>query len=182
MAALSTFGADLIEEAKRFLEKASESTDSGGKTAFLHAALMLGFAGFEAHVNAIADDFLSRGDLNPHERGVLAEHVVELNPDGEFKEKNALKIHRLEERVIFLCRRFSKSAINRQESYWSDFVEAARLRNSLTHPKADPPTIGESAVKRALNAIIELLNYMFVSIYKKKLPAYSRGLTSKATF
>jgi hypothetical protein len=33
-------------------------------------------------------------------------------------------------------------------AYWSEFAEAARLRNTLAHPKADPPTVGESAVKR----------------------------------
>ena len=75
MAALSGFGSDLLEEAKQFLVKAGEAADPNTKKAFLHAALMLGFAAFEAHVNAISEDFLSRGDLDPHERGLLAEHV-----------------------------------------------------------------------------------------------------------
>jgi len=183
MATLSTFASDLLEEAKRFLEKAREAAKvkSDGKDALLHASLMLGFAAFEAHVNAIADDFLARGDLNPHERGLLAEHAVELN-HGEFQEKEQLKIQRLEDRVLFLCRRFSKSPIDRNASYWGAFMDAARLRNKLIHPKAEPPAIGESAVERALSAIIELLNFMYVSIYKKKLPAYNRGLSSKLSF
>jgi hypothetical protein len=181
MATLSTFASDLLEEAKRFLEKASESKQPEAKRAFLHGALMLGFAGFEAHVNAIADDFLSRSDLTAHERGLLAEHVVEMI-DGEFRENNRLKMQRLEDRVQFLCRRYSKTPIDRTASYWGEFVDAARLRNNLTHPKGDPPAIGESAVKRALKAIIELLNFLYKSIYKKKLPAYNRGLSSKLSF
>jgi hypothetical protein len=181
MAALSSFASDLLEEAKRFLEKAKESSDPTVKKAYLHAALMVGFASFEAHVNAIADDFLSRGDLNPHERGLLAEHAVELT-DGEFREKDLLKVHRLEDRVLFLCRRFSKTPVDRNESYWSDFVAATKLRNALTHPKADPPNINEAAVKKTLSAIIELLNFMYKAIYKKKLPAYNRGLLSKLSF
>jgi hypothetical protein len=181
VAALSSFASDLLEEAKRFLEKATEAPDPEGKKAFLHAALMLGFAAFEAHVNAIADDFLSREDLDPHERGVLAERAVELI-DGEFKEKHLLKIQRLEDRVLFICRRFSKTPIDRSAAYWSEFVDAARLRNNLTHPKADPPTVGEAEVKRALTALIELTNFIFVAIYKKKLPAYNRGLISKLKF
>jgi hypothetical protein len=183
MAALSTFGSDLLEEAKHFLEKAGEAAKakSDGKDAFLHASLMLGFAAFEAHVNAISDDFLARGDLNPHERGLLAEHVVELT-HGEFQEKASLKIQRLEDRLLFLCRRFSKTPIDRASPYWSEFVDAARLRNRLTHPKADPPAIGENAVRRSLNAIIELLNFTYTSIYKTRLPAYNRGLSSKLTF
>src|SRR5689334_3330268 len=108
MAALSSFASDLLEEAKRFLEKAGATPDEPTKKAYLHAALMVGFAAFEAHLNAISDDFLSRGDLGAHERGLLAEHVVDL-VDGEFQEKNVLKMQRLEDRVQFLCRRFSKT-------------------------------------------------------------------------
>lgn len=181
MAALATFASELLEEAKRFLEKGVDTADPEGKKAFLHAAVMVGFAAFEAHVNAIADDFLSRSDLDPHQRGVLAEHVVDLI-DGEFKESTSLKIWRLEDRVLFLCRQFSRKPLDRTASYWSDFVEASKLRNSLIHPKPDPPTIGPAATGRALKAIIELLAFMFANIYRRKLPVYRRGLCSKLTF
>ena len=79
---------------------------------------------------------------------------------GEFKEKDTLKIDRLEDRVLFLCRRFSKAPVDRT-LIWSEFVDASRLRNSLTHPKADPPNISENAVKKSINALIELLNQMY---------------------
>lgn len=181
MAELSTFGSELLEESKRFLEKANEATDQNSKRAYIHAALMLGCAAFEAHLNAIADDFLSRPDLTPHERGLLAEHAVEI-VDGEFKEKNVLKIQRIEDRVLFLCRRFSKKLVDRSAYYWSTFVEALRLRNSLTHPKAGMSPIGEAAVRRALTAIVEMLNFVFTSIYKRNLPASKRGLRSRLTF
>lgn len=181
MAALSSFAEELLEEAKRFLEKAQAISDQPIKKAYIHAALMVGFAAFEAHVNAIADDFLSRNDLEPHERGLLAEHVVDL-VDGEFQEKTSLKIQRLEDRVQFLCRRFSKTKVDRTASYWSEFVAATKLRNELTHPKNNPPNITEAAVTKALKAIIELLNFVFNAIYKKKLPAYNRGLSSKLRF
>src|ERR1035438_8709687 len=135
--------------------------DSEAKRAFIHAALLLGFASFEAHVNAIADDFLATSDLDPHERGLLPEHVVEL-ADGEFKERPSLKIQRLEDRVLFLGKRFSKTPIDRAASYWGDFAEATRLRNNLTHPKSTTIIIGEAAAKRSLMAIIELLNHLYV--------------------
>jgi hypothetical protein len=114
---------------------------------------MLGFAAFEAHVNAIADDFLTREDLNPHERGLLAEHAVEL-VDGEFQEKASLRIQRLEDRLLFLCRRFSKTPIDLTASPWGEFIEATDLRNKLTHPKAEPPgdsrcSAGSSSAARA---------------------------------
>jgi hypothetical protein len=181
VAALSTFASDLLEEAKRFLEMADEASKakSGGENAFLHASLLLGFAAFEAHVNAIA--FLARPDLNPHERGLLAEHAVELK-DGEFQESSMLKIQRLEDRLLFLCRRFSNTAIDRAAPYWSEFMDAANLRNRLTHPKAEPPAIKEKAVRRAFIAIIDLLNFAHTSIYKKScrhtIAVSLRSLTS----
>jgi hypothetical protein len=181
MAILSTFACELLEEAKHFLEKSREARDPNAKTAYLHAALLVGFAAFEAHVNAVADDFLVRGDLNPHERGILAEHPVELI-DGAFEERATLKMHRLEDRVLFLCRRFSRKKIDRQTPQWCQFVEALRLRNSLTHPKPDPPVVEEDAIRNALGSIIELLNLIFKNIYKKNLPAHNRGLTSRLNF
>jgi hypothetical protein len=181
MAPLSTFASQLLEEAKRFLERAEEIGDEAGKSAFLHAAVLIGFAALEAHVNAIADDFLSRSDLNAHERGVLAEHVVELS-DGRFLEKNDLKMWRLQDRVLFLCRRFSDKSIDRRAAFWGDLLEATKLRDKLTHPKSEPPVITTDAVRRALKAIIELLAFMFKCIYKSKLPAHARGLSSKLTF
>jgi hypothetical protein len=182
MAALSDFAADLLEEAKRFLEKATESADADGKKAFLHSALLVGFAAFEAHVNAIADDFLTRPDLTPHERGLLAEAQVDLI-DGQFRVKeDILKIQRLDDRVLFLSRRFSGTPIDRKASYWGEFNEATRLRNKLTHPKGGHLHVTESEVQKALEALIELLNMMYLAIYRKKLPAHSHGLTSKKTF
>jgi hypothetical protein len=70
-------------------------------------------------------------------RRLLAEHVVDL-VDGEFQEKNSLKIQRLEDQVQFLCRRFSKTKVDRTAGYWSEFAAATKLRDELTHPKADP--------------------------------------------
>ncbi len=182
MAALSNFAAGLLEEAKRLLEKATETSDTDGKKAFLHSALLVGFAAFEAHVNAIADDFLTRPELTPHERGLLAEAQVDL-VDGLFCVKeDILRIQRLDDRVLFLCRRFSGTPIDRKASYWGEFNVATRLRNKLTHPKGGNLEITKSEVEKALGAIIELLNVMYLAIYKKKLPAHGRGLSSKRTF
>ena len=179
MAALSEFAGDLFEEAKRFLENSADS--DAGKSAFLHASLLLGFASFEAHVNAISDDFLSRDDLSPFERGLLSEKSVEL-VDGEFTVKETLKMQRLEDRMLFLCKRFSTTPLDRKAPYWGEFVEASRLRNRLTHPKGNDLNVDEDEVKRALTAILSLLNTLCLALYQKPLPAFRRGLASKATF
>jgi hypothetical protein len=181
VAELSDFGAELFEEAKRFLERAHELGNSDGSKAFLHAALLLGFAAFEAHVNAAADDFLSRTDLSVHERGLLSERAVELI-HGEFRLTNTLRIQRIDDRVLFLCRRFSNTPIDRRASFWGGFQDATKLRNRLTHPKGGQVAVSEIDVERALSAIVEFLNAMCLSLYRKKLPAFARGLASKKTF
>jgi hypothetical protein len=61
LAALPKFASTLLEEAKRFIEKATEAKEPAAKLAYLHAGLLVGFAAFEAHVNAMCDDFLSSG-------------------------------------------------------------------------------------------------------------------------
>jgi hypothetical protein len=61
MQSFDEFSRLLLEEAKRFLEKA-KGTEDPGQSAYLHAALTLGACALEAHVNAVCDDFLTRDD------------------------------------------------------------------------------------------------------------------------
>lgn len=178
MADIDTFARQLWEEAKAFLERAKKTTASGSKQAYLHAALNLGFCAFEAHVNAIADDFLTLTDLTPHERSILGEQKVELE-NGSFRVSNQFQMYRLEDRLLFLCHRFSKKApLDRKAVYWGNFKEALDLRNSLTHPKAPPPKVTEASVERALHAVLQLLDVTYARIYNKKYPAHKRGLES----
>jgi hypothetical protein len=64
MSEIDLFANQLLEEAKRFLEKAREGEDETGVNANLHAALILSFCSLEAHINAIGDEFSIRPDLS----------------------------------------------------------------------------------------------------------------------
>ncbi len=55
MAEIDELSVQLLEQAKRFLEKADESTGEG-ESAYCNAALLLGSCALEAHINAIADE------------------------------------------------------------------------------------------------------------------------------
>jgi hypothetical protein len=177
VANIDAFARQLWEEAKALLEKSRATTQPASKQAYLHAALNLGFCAFEAHVNAIADDFLTRQDLSPHERSILAEKKIEIE-NGEFRVSNQFQLYRLEDRLLFLCHRFSKKApLDRTAAHWGMFKQALDLRNGLTHPKT-PPTVTEKSVERALQAILELLDVTYQRIYRKKYPAWKRGLES----
>ena len=70
MAEIDLFANQLLEEAKRFFEKGREASDVVTKDANLHAALMLAFCAFEAHVNSIGEEFSSGIILSVHEKGM----------------------------------------------------------------------------------------------------------------
>ncbi len=105
MADFDVFASTLLEEAKRFVERASEANGGSGEAPNLHAALMLAFCALEAHVNAVADEMARRDNLTPHVLGVLLEKEVRLL-DGRFELDNRLRIFRLEDRIYLLHDRF----------------------------------------------------------------------------
>jgi hypothetical protein len=179
MPEIDDFARSLLEESKRYLEKASELHESAAIDACLHAALMLAFCSLEAHINAIGEEFGTRPDFSVHEKGVLLEKEVRLE-NGEFVLSNSLKMTRLEDRIQFLHVKFS-APLDRSKPVWSQLMDALALRNQLTHPKG-MISITEAAVSRAIQAIIDTLDGLYRAIYGKAFPAAGRGLQSKLTF
>jgi hypothetical protein len=180
VAEIDLFANQLLEEAKRFFEKGREAPDIVTKDANLHAALMLAFCAFEAHVNSIGVEFSSGIILSVHEKGMLLERDVRLE-DGEFRLKENLKITKLEDRVQFLHAKFSGKPLDTTSAWWTKLVTALQLRNQLTHAKTIP-TVTETAVKNAVEGIIAALDALYKAIYKKNFPAFSQGLQSRLNF
>jgi hypothetical protein len=180
MAEIDDFAASLLEESKRFLEKAADAKDDAvAKRAFLHAALMLAFCSLASYVNSTASDFASRSDLSPHEKGILLEQEVRFE-FGEFK-LGGLKITRLEDRILFIHLKFGGKPLDRTAKWWSDLSEGIALRNRLTHPK-EAANITVTSVRRALNAIVAGINALFLAVYKRPFPVANRGLQSRLNF
>ena len=180
MADVDEFAQTLFEEAKRFLEKASVETKQEGTNAYLHAALNLGFSAFEAHINAIADDFLTRSELEVLEKSILSESGYSLR-DGEYQLTGALKMYRLEDRIQFIYRRFSGKVLDKSSPWWSSLQNGLKLRNQLTHPK-EAPRMSKKSVEEALQAIIDTLDVLYKSVYHTTYPVARRGLDSTLTF
>lgn len=180
MADIDLFAVSLLEEAKRFLEKAPAETNPEGHTAYLHAALNLAFCSLEAHVNAVAEELTSNPEFTaPHDLGVLREKEVRLI-DGEFK-LGKLRIYPLRERIQFLYRRVNGESLDTSATWWSELATALQLRNKLTHPK-EPPQIDVPNVERALQAVIDSIDAVYRGIYGKGLPAAGMGLHSTMDF
>src|SRR5689334_6212928 len=106
MNTVDEFAATLLEEAKRFLERAKDAQGDTAEAPNLHAALLLSLCSLEAYVNASADGFSTRTDLSVHEKGILLERDVQL-VDGSFQVTNKLRISRLEDRIELLHQKFS---------------------------------------------------------------------------
>lgn len=179
MAEIDQFASGLLEEAKRFLELAEGHRDTAGKDAYLHAALMVGFCSLEAHVNAVAEELAERKGLSVHDKSILMEFEVKLQ-DGEFEEGKS-RFQRLEDRLMFLHRRFGRSTFDTAVAVPPQLKTATKVRNRLTHPKG-VTAVSNTDVKRALEAIIAAIDALYRSVYRKKLPAASRGLHSRLSF
>jgi hypothetical protein len=174
------FADQLLEEAKRYFEKAKDSSDTIAEAANLHAALLLSFCAFEAHVNSIADEFSIAPNLSVHEKGLLLEKGVRLE-GGEFQLQQSLKMARLEDRVKFLHAKFSGKPSGKTIVWWSQLSSAIDLRNKLTHAKT-VPAVTQAAVGSAMQAIVDALDGLYQAIYKRKFPPAKQGLQSRLTF
>lgn len=179
MADFDQFASSLLEESKRFLEKAVGAEEKTSQDAFLHASLLLAFSSLEAHVNAISGEFSERPEFAVHEKGLLLEREVRLQ-DGVFVLAG-LRMSRLEDRILFLHRHFSGKPLDKAVAWWAQLSNAIEIRNKLTHPKAVQPLTAKN-VREALSAIIASIDTLYNVIYKKNLPAAILALNSKLEF
>jgi hypothetical protein len=133
----------------------------------------------EAHVNSVAEEFISRPEVSLYERSILLEKEIRLET-GEFK-LGGLKIYPITERFLFIYQKFSGEKLDRSAQGWSDLSDAIALRNRLTHPK-EPPILTDISVKRAIQAVITAINALFEAIYRKPLPSANLDLQSRLVF
>jgi hypothetical protein len=182
MSDIDSLASILLEEGKRFLEKAAVATDKTALHAFLHASLCLAFSSLEAHINSIVDDQLNRTDLSVHTRAYLSERRVDLRK-GVFIQQDSLQMQKIDDRIALLWTICSiDEAFDYQSSItWSHFKEAIKLRNALTHPK-EATELTTNTVSRCLTAIIDIIDIAYRRIYGKPLPAKNRGLQSSLDF
>jgi hypothetical protein len=180
LADIDAYASSLLEVAKRFLEKGLVASDEESGKPYLTASLLIGVAALEAHLNAIAEEMSERAGLGVLERSILQERDYRLDK-GEFQLGKALKMYRLEDRLEFIFKNFSKATSLRTAPWWSALQGALDLRNKIVHPKGSP-NLTKVAVEKALQAIIDCLNALYFALFKKGLPGYKRGLDSILTF
>jgi hypothetical protein len=173
---LDAFSIQLLEEAKRFLEKANE-TDAPDP--YLHAALMLGFSSLESHLNGLVEELTLRQDTTLLDEAVLTERGLQLK-GGRWELSADTRFFRLEDRMAFIFARYAGAEVSTY-AWWSDLKQAVSDRNSLVHPR-DAVALSCSALERYLKAIVEALNDLYLAVFRKGHPAYGRGIQSAISF
>jgi len=177
MTELDSFSEELLEQAKRFLEKSKDTKDEKAINAYLNASLLIAVSSLEAFIYGIADDFSSSENFSLLEKALLTEKEIELK-NGEFKLTKKLKMSRLTERIELLSIKFNSKNNIKSEKWWDGLLEGIGIRNDIVHPKSDT-CIKIEQVERSISSIIECVNYLFLSVYRKGLPIYGLGLQSK---
>jgi hypothetical protein len=170
----------LLEESKRFLEKAKGEKEQVNLNPYLHSSLLLSISSLEAFVNGISNDFEGASSLTVHEKSFLLEKDI-LFSKGEFKLDDRLKMSRLIERIEFLFKKFDYSKLDKKSRWWQNLKEGISLRNSLVHPK-DYSEIKIVQIESTLKSVIECIDRLFKAIYKRGFPYTKMGLDSKLTF
>lgn len=177
---MSDFGVfcnTLLEESKWLLEN-SKKVESQKKNAYQHASLLLSISALEAFINGIADDFAQSSALSLLEKSLLLEKDITFDR-GEYELSARLKISRLTDKIEFLYRFFSKTAIDKSSSiWWSNLQTGIDLRNKIVHPK-EMAAISLMQLENTILAVINCVDDLFKIIYKRGLPDLNLGLQSK---
>ena len=175
------FCSSLLEESKRFFEKANETNNKNAKHAYYHASILLGISSLEAYINGIASDIVLLKDISLIEKALLSEKEIEFKK-GSFKVTNRLKIYRLSDRIEYLYKKFSNNQLDsEEEEWWIDLKMSLLLRNDLVHPRNEV-IIKKKQVEKLLKSVIDCLACLSKFIYDKEFPFKNLGLQSKLTF
>ena len=174
------FAAQLFEEAKALFEGAKNSTEDVTKEIFLHSSLLLVMSSLEACVNSISEELL----IEPYkDKYSLLEQALLLEKDiiyknGNYQLGSGLKMSRLVDKIEFLMVRFLREKWDPTVNWFVQLKQSIDGRNKLVHPK-EYVKITEKQVENAITAVLETMNALFKTIYKKQFPSYSNGLRSR---
>jgi hypothetical protein len=180
MKTFDQYSLTLLEQGKRFLEKAKEDKIDDGKVAYLVASLFISFCSLEAFINSIVSEFASWDKLSIHEKALLLEKNVKFC-DGKYVISDQLQMTRLTDKIELLLRKFNCPKNYKQSKWWALLGQGINLKNSISHPK-EVKQLNDEQIESALESIIDCLDYIFKAIYKKGFPYKNKGLNSQFSF
>lgn len=177
MADIDDYARDVFESAKLFLVKAKRSKgDTIAEQAYLRSALLNACCFLECQVNMLCDHFSGRKEFNVAERGLLSEKEVKIT-NGRFTLAGT-KYYRLEDRILLLIDKFSDGFDKNDTVWWGLYRDAISLRNLIAHPRSNI-SLEYARVENDIRGILELADFLMLTIFGKGLPYAGRGLTPK---
>lgn len=179
MTEFDSFSTQLLEESKAFLEKA-RTTESFIQSAYLHSSLLLAMSALEACINSIVEELLVepyRDKYSVYEQALLLEKDIKFDR-GEYTLGNGLKTSRITDRIEFLYYKYTGKKLSGNYSWYSSLKQSIELRNKLGHPKGHLQ-LTVNQVEVSVLAVIDTINELYKAIYKKKFPAFDRGIKTK---
>ncbi|MGA9047963.1 MAG: hypothetical protein WB588_03130 [Dehalococcoidia bacterium] len=141
---------------------------------FSTAAIVFAFMSIESFINNMMSDFSSLPDplFSVHEQGFLSERNVSFSISGtnigKFELTNRKEYKRLEDKIVFLLRRFGGNVVIKNDSLWQRFDKTREIRDRLTHPRKDdeaPPTPVDARI--ALEVGKEIITLVSTKVWGK---------------
>lgn len=179
MTDFDSFAIQLLEESKALLEKA-KTAEHFTQNAYLHSSLLLAMSALEAYINSISEEILVepyKNGYTVYEQALLMEKEVRFD-HGEYVLSNGLKISRITDRIEFLYYKFTRKKLNGNCPWYLTLMQSIDLRNKLVHPK-EHVSISAKQVESSIVSVVEAINELYKAIYKRKFPAYDRGIAPK---
>lgn len=180
MIGFDDFISQLLEESRICYEKAKRVEEGFSQDTFIHSSVLLSISTLESCINAISEELLIepyKNEYSIHEQALLLEKDVKFNK-GEYQLGNGLRISRTSDRIEYLFYKFSGKKLGSSDLWYFNLKQSIDVRNKLVHPK-EYVRITLKQAETALSSVIEAINVLYLLIYKKKLPTYNRGLSSK---
>jgi len=180
MKTFDTYSLQLLEFGKRFLEKGRAETSEDARVAYLISSLLISCSSLEAFINGIIEEIKDWDKFSLHERALLLEKSVCFD-DGEFIMTNRLQMSRLKDKIELLLRKFKCKSNYRKESWWSLLNNSIDIKNSLSHPK-EIRELKYEQVRNAIESIMDAIDFIFKTIYRKHFPSKKKGFNSVYSF
>jgi hypothetical protein len=176
MSSFDVFCGQLLEQAKRFNEKAKVERDTEGISAYKNASLVLSICALEAYINGISEEITLAKGFPIHEKGILLEKEVRLEK-GQWSLSNTLKISRLTDKIELLYWRHVKKKLDTTEKWWEALKIGIDIRNKITHPKEEV-VIPEELNGKIIEAVIDCISVLYKAIYRRNFPKFKTQVST----
>lgn len=163
---------DYLEDAYHFAKEGNLLTDDKEANRYYRASIFYSISAVEAFVNFVGDTFLKGGKTEPYEVAFLLDRKFWIS-GNKFEVLEKIELHRLEDKLKYLIKKYVRDFEFEKEVCWSKFIEFKRFRNNLVHPSEDTEGIvrGEylNQVTDGFPAVISIMDTIFRGVFGKPL-------------